>query len=182
MTDLITGITERMLRLEKRLAEAEQVDHSSPFAYYALYSRGTSDQSITADTPTIIDFNNKISDDYNLVTTGSSWVYTVPETGLYTIAANVWVSSQTYDPADYVVFYVEQYLDGYGLAHIRSPYTYYSHVTHTTELRFSWMIELYSQAEKTFSVKLRYWSNQETLAVKVDTNKSNVTIFQMRSW
>ena len=178
MTDSITAIAERVIRLEKRLAEAEQVDYSNPFAYYVLYSRGTSDQSITADTPTIIDFNNKISDIHGLVTTGSSWVYTAPEAGLYTVAANVLTSSQTYDANDYVVFYVEQT----GLGHIRSPYTYFSHVTHTTELNISWMIEIHLAAAVTISVKLRYNSNGEDLKVKTDTNKSNVTIFKMRSW
>jgi hypothetical protein len=49
----------------------------------------SSSQSISDSTWTIVDFNDKVFDDNNAVTTGGSWKFTAPVAGKYQINANV---------------------------------------------------------------------------------------------
>lgn len=50
----------------------------------AIYSTNTA-TSLTTATLTRIDFEDKTYDNYNAVTTGASWVFTAPKTGIYEV-------------------------------------------------------------------------------------------------
>lgn len=56
--------------------------------YFAKYETGAG-QSISNNTNTVIDFGSRDHDLCNCVTTGGSWVYTVPVTGIYFVSAQI---------------------------------------------------------------------------------------------
>jgi hypothetical protein len=59
---------------------------------YAEY-RHTTGQTVNT-TATTVDYNLKIQDSHNAVTTGASWVFTAPRTGTYLVEAGFQVAVQ----------------------------------------------------------------------------------------
>ena len=173
---MIEELIKRINYLESRIERFTSVDKTGPYTHYAFYTRGTSNQSITVGTATIIDFNYSASDAFSLVTTGASWKYTVPATGLYIINANISWLSQTYEASDYVTFYINQN----ALGHVRNPYIYNVQSGHTIGLNFSFTIPMYLTEDDYISVLAEYESLSSTCAVVAEYYNSNITIFQLR--
>lgn len=173
---MIEELLKRISDLENQIERFTSVDKTGPYTHYVLYKRMTSNQSITAGVATIIDFNGSMSDVYSLVTTGASWKYTVPATGLYIINANISWRTQTYSANDYVTFYIDQN----ALGHVRNPYIYNVQSAHTIGLNFSFTIPMYLTEDDYISVLAEYTSDGETGEVVADEYNSNITIFQLR--
>jgi hypothetical protein len=65
--------------------------------------RSTSGTSIpNSGTQTILDFNNKIFDSHNAVTTGASWRFTAPSNGKYNIDVHFWFANGTWTTGNYL--------------------------------------------------------------------------------
>jgi hypothetical protein len=74
-------------------------------AHYSLTS-GTLIQT----SATVINFQNKVIDTYNAVTTGAGWVFTVPETGYYDVSGYLTLASLI--NASGLTLYLQVYVNG----------------------------------------------------------------------
>jgi hypothetical protein len=62
---------------------------------YAAYNSASS-QTVASGTPTIFNYGTKVQDTHNAVTTGASWKFTAPKTGLYLVNQFNIVDSETF--------------------------------------------------------------------------------------
>jgi hypothetical protein len=70
---------------------SEILNDSSRLGQHAEYNT----TAATAIVSTRIDYATKVKDDDTNVTTGGSWVYTVPETGMYSVSAQITITVAT---------------------------------------------------------------------------------------
>jgi hypothetical protein len=63
-----------------------------------VFATDTSGQTINDSTATIVDFGTVASDNFNSVTTGSSWKFVVPIAGIYDISSSIQFSSSATNP------------------------------------------------------------------------------------
>ena len=82
----------RLARLEALAETLRTVDRRRPVA--VLY-RSDAGQSIPNTTTTIIDFEDQVLDDDGLVTTGASWAFTTPLSGVYLVSASALFATTT---------------------------------------------------------------------------------------
>lgn len=80
----IGDLIARQSALEKRIEVLETRDGPPIMAHYS-----TDTGTITNDTATIVNYDTKIYDTWDAVTTGASWVFTVPISGFYLVTAIV---------------------------------------------------------------------------------------------
>jgi len=73
-----------------------------PPAIVATYNQGSS-QTLSNATWTTIDYDTKEYDSNNAVTTGSSWVFTVPRTGLYNVSGLLGLNSIALATTEYLM-------------------------------------------------------------------------------
>ena len=68
----------------------------------------SSGQSIPTSSPTVVDFNTKVYDSHNAVTTGSSWRFTAPISGEYSVVSTILFASSAWPIQRYSVIYLRK--------------------------------------------------------------------------
>lgn len=92
--------------------QADKLDGlADPVAAPAVYSTDTQ-QDLPHSTWTLVDFEDEITDDDDLVTTGGSWHYDTPATGLYRVTLQLQVVPKTTPPSQATSATARVYIDG----------------------------------------------------------------------
>lgn len=65
-----------------------------PATIAAIYNTNAA-QSIATGVATIVDFEDKVADTHNAVTTGAAWKFTAPASGFYQVSVQVWFQASS---------------------------------------------------------------------------------------
>lgn len=87
----ITDLIKKSVQTERRLDELEVCDLAPVVAKYTL----SGNQGVNSGVESRINFDSKIYDTYNAVTTGASWVFTAPIAGYYQLSGYLSMASSS---------------------------------------------------------------------------------------
>jgi hypothetical protein len=132
---------------------------------YAEYITA-SGQSIPPSSYTIVDYNSKLEDSHNAVTTGASWKFTAPRAGIYQLNLLNLFDLKAWTAGEYITALIHKngssykYIQDFGI--LSSSATYY-------QVRGSAGIKLNAGDY----IDIRFWHNSATASALIATSTLN---------